>query len=596
MSTNGNVRPMIAAGDSATLRALSRAILLCGAWAGLLAGATGAARAAAPGSLDSSFGSGGIAASAADTRLFGTAVQSDGKVLAVGEAGASSHATMLLVRFTSTGSLDRSFGANGVVRGPAISGTPGAGSLGRGVAIQRDGRIVVVGKNTSSDGSARDGLLVERFNSNGSIDKSFGSGGVVNLLTGNSFGDGYAVAVQPDGRIVATGTADTAGSGGTTPRVAVVRLNENGSLDTSFGSGGIDRLNLGAYSYALTVALQSDHKIVIAGSQAPGLQVPNALIARLTPSGALDRSFAGTGAYAHQYARGAANSGFTSLAIQPNGSIVAAGTAANGNSGADTLVVRFNASGAQDRTFGSGGVVSTSSAVHWSFGSTVTVPGANGVALSPNGDIVVAGSFANSIITYATVWALTSRGSLAGGFGHSGAAVLTNSDGNNTEYSAIALSTTSGDFVVAGDTDPFGGSYTGIAARYIGFGPPPSPPLKLSLNGVHHSYKTSRVAKHGLKLTVGCNEACKIKVSLTVSTREARKLHLKVHGKRPVTLARASATLRKVGRKTFVLRLSKQLAAALHNRSSVPVTLVVSATGTVSHKGHTIRRGMTLTS
>jgi uncharacterized delta-60 repeat protein len=225
-------------------------LLGCACCLVLFLGVVGAARAAAPGSLDPSFGSGGIASSGSGTRLLGTAVQGDGKVVAVGETGAPGGETLLVARFTSSGGLDPSFGAGGLVKGPAISGTADAGSIGRGVAIQPDGKIVVVGKNTSSDGFARDGLLVERFNSNGSLDTSFGAGGVVNLLTGTSFGDGYAVAVQPDGRIVATGSADAAGSGGTTPRVAVVRLNPNGSLDGSFGSGGVEVLDLGAYSYA----------------------------------------------------------------------------------------------------------------------------------------------------------------------------------------------------------------------------------------------------------------------------------------------------------------------------------------------------------
>jgi uncharacterized delta-60 repeat protein len=569
--------------------------VLCAGSAALFLGIAGVARAAAAGSLDSGFGGGGIASSGSGTRLLGAAVQGDGKVVAVGETGASSNATLLVARFTSRGLLDRSFGAGGLARGLAISGSADAGSIGRAVAIQPDGKIVVVGKNTSRDGSARDGLLVERFNANGSVDTGFGSHGVVNLLTGNSFGDGYAVAVQPDGRIVATGSADAAGSGGTTPRVAVVRLNANGSLDGSFALGGVDVLDLGAYSYALAVALQPDHKIVIAGSQAPGLQAPHALVARLTASGALDPSFAGTGAYAHQYARGAANSGFNALAIQSTGSIVAAGSAASGNSGADTLVVRFTGSGAQDRTFGSGGAVYTPSAVNWSAGSTPTVPGASGVALAPDGDIVVAGSYANSIVTYATVWALTSHGALDGAFGHSGASVLTNSDQNNTEYAAIALSPTDGDFFAAGDAVPFGGSYTGVAARYIGFGAPP-PPLKLSLSGIRRSYKTSTVGKHGLQFTVGCNEACTIDVSLIASASVARKLGLGVRGKRPVALAsRKLALSGSGGVRQIALKLSKGEATALERQEGVSLALAVSANATVTHKGYTIRHSIRLT-
>ena len=135
-----------------------------------------------------------------------------------------------------------------------------------------------------------DGLLVERFNANGSPDTSFGSGGVVSVLSG-SRGDGYGVAIQSNGDIVASGAASPAA----VPNVAVVRLRTNGAPDSSFGSGGVDLLDLGAYSIAQAVALQANGDIAIVGSQSPGLQATNALIARLSPSGGLDSGFAGTG-------------------------------------------------------------------------------------------------------------------------------------------------------------------------------------------------------------------------------------------------------------------------------------------------------------
>ena len=563
--------------------------LLCVATIALGLGAA-AARAASPGTLDPSFGSGGIAGSGANTRLFGIAVQSDGKLVAVGESVGSSP-SLLLARFTPSGALDPSFGSGGIVHGPAIP--PSAGSLGRGVAVQSDGKIVVVGNATDSSGNYAQGLIVERYSSSGSLDTSFGSHGVVEQLGGTSFGQGYAVAIQPDGKIIATGSGNAAGSGGTFPRVAVVRLNANGSLDTSFQGGGVDVIDLGAFSYALAVALQPGGAIVIAGSQAPGLQVPNALIARLTPSGALDTTFAGTGAYAHQYAQGASNSAFNAVAVQPDGKIVAAGAATIGNTSADALVVRFTASGAQDGSFGSGGVVYTPSANSYSANGGA-VPGANGITIAPNGDIVAAGVYDNSVQTYATVWALTAGGALDGSFGSHGVSLYTNSAGNNTEYAAIGLSPSNGDFVAVGDGGPpFSGSYIGMAARYIGFGAPKPPPLKLSLKGLSKSYKTSTVAKKGLKLTVGCNQPCTITASLTVSAATARKLHLKVHGNKPVTIATAKVTLKAAGSKSITLKLSKALAKALEKQKSVGLTLRLSSTATATRKTQTVTKGVT---
>jgi uncharacterized delta-60 repeat protein len=562
-------------------------MLACAVTVTLVIGMAGAARAATPGSLGPSFGAGGIAATGSDSRLFGTAVQGDGKILAVGETGAeTTGATLLLARFTSAGALDPKFGVGGVVRGPAILGTTATGSIGRGVVVQADRKIVVVGTATTSEGTGSFALLVERYNPNGSLDARFGVGGVVEVLAGQSFGDGYAVAIQRDGKIIATGSADAAASGGTTPQEAVARLNANGSLDPSFGSGGSEVLDLGPYSYALAVALQTDGKIVLAGSQRPGLQVTSALIARLTPSGALDRSFAGTGWYAHQYAQAASSSAFNAVAVQGDGKVVAAGAALHGDSGSDAVVVRFTSSGAPDGKFGSGSVTYTPAAVYWAKNKP-TVPGANGLVIAPNGDIVLAGLFGNSIMTYATLWALTPSGSLDGAFGHNGAAVLTNSDGNNTNYAAIAVSPSNGDFVAAGDAVPFGGSYTGIEARYIGF------PLKVSLTGIKRSYKTSPVVDHGLKLTVGCSQACTIKASLTVSAATARNLRLKVDRKGPITIAAAVNTLTGPGARSITPKLSKGVGHALEQQNAVSLTLIVSVTATAMRETQTSKKRIT---
>jgi uncharacterized delta-60 repeat protein len=589
------------------------AIMFAGALA-LLGGVTAAARAASPGSLDSSFGSGGIASLGSHVRLLGEAFQSDGKLVVVGQRAVSSGATLIVARLSTAGGLDSSFGG-GVVSGPPVGTSPfGTGSIGRGVAVQGDGKIVVVGKATDSSGKGTLGLLVERYNASGSLDTGFGSGGVVNVLTGQ-FGDGNAVAIQPDGKIVAVGTAN-APTGGTF--VAVVRLKSNGSLDPSFGSGGTDVINLGTDSLALAVALQGDAKIVIAGSQAPGLQVPNALIARLTPNGALDPSFNGTGAYAHQYAQGAASSAFNALALQSDGKIVAAGAAAHGNTSADALVVRFTAGGAQDPSFGAGGVVYSTSAVNTNV--STGVPGAKGVAIAANGDIVAAGTESNAGLTGIELWAFTPTGASDGSFGASGTTVTGFGSSTNGEANALAIAP-DGSLAAAGDSStPGGAPPAGLVARYLGFSPAPPPPppppppkppaLKLTLQGVSSSDKIASVVKHGLKVSVGCNEACTIRVSLGISAATAKQLKIvtygrrcfKSHGKRrcvkthafrPVTIASGRGTLSKVGIKAIVLKLSRSLDKTLQKQKRVKLSLQVSATSTATHKVRSLSKGLT---
>jgi uncharacterized delta-60 repeat protein len=588
-----------------TNRLITRRLMLV--LAVLIAGlsASSIARAAAPGSLDPSFGSGGSAKTGTGTQLFGTAVQSDGKVVAVGQTGGS---TLLLARFTASGALDPSFGNHGLASVPA-TGAPFPGSIGRAVAVQSDGKIVVVGSSGPTGGG---GLLVERFTANGRPDSGFGKGGALNLLT-KDLANGFAVAIQPDGKILAAGAATTLGTGGLQPRVVVVRLNANGSPDTRFGSAGVDVLDLGPVSAAQGVAVQSDGKIVLAGSTTPGLQVPIAYVARLTSSGGLDKSFAGKGYYAHQYARAGANSGFNAVAVQSDGKIVAGGAAVAGTLEADALLVRFTASGAQDSSFGSGGAVYETSAVNSPPGAS-SLPGIKSITIAAGGDIVGAGYALDGPYSNAVLWALTPAGRLDTRFGSHGSAVTQFGGDRFNEFSALALAP-NGDLVAVGDTQQgFQGAYTGVAARYIGFGPAPPviPPLKVAIHGVSRTYKTSSVVKHGLKVGVSCNQACSIKASLGLSAATARKLHIqstftkctkvhgkkrcrKVHGYRAVTLASGHASRRGPGTSTITLRLKTRYVSALLRARRFTASLKVSATATAGHGSKTIHMGILFT-
>ena len=316
------------------------------------------------------------------------------------------------MRFTRAGKLDGSFGSGGVVHGPAVAGA--TGSRARAVAIQSDGKIVVVGTATDQTGSARDGLLIERFNSNGSLDTSFGPGGVVNLLS-TAFGEGYGVAIQPNGAILASGAVAPS----TIPLAVVARLTSAGKLDPTFGSGGIDQLNLGNSSYALAVAVAPNGSIALAGKQTPS-QVQNAVVARLKSNGALDPGFAGVGATTFVDPYGGANAGFNSVAFQSNGAIVVGGAAVGGSSNANAMIVRYTTSGAKDPSFGSGGVATVPSATQFTIQSDSVVPGANALTIARNSDIVAAGLVANSVIRSGAAWAFRSNGQPDTTFGSHG--------------------------------------------------------------------------------------------------------------------------------------------------------------------------------
>ena len=273
------------------------------------------------GTLDPSFGMGGkvITGFGVTAQGFATAVGLDGKIVVAGYANIDWGYQFALARYNSDGTLDASFGTGGKVTTPF--GDPGDSSaIAWSIAIQRDGKIVTAGADNS-------GLALARYNSDGTLDAGFGMGGRV---TAYSLNRTFAVALQPDGRIVAAGQANYSDFG-------LVRYNSNGSLDFSFGAGGRVTTDFaGSRDLAFAVAVRTDGKIVAAGqsfvsSSSPFAPNSDFALARYNSDGSLDPSF-GTGGKATTEFAGLADQAM-SVAIQPDGKAVAAGSAnVNGNS------------------------------------------------------------------------------------------------------------------------------------------------------------------------------------------------------------------------------------------------------------------------
>jgi uncharacterized delta-60 repeat protein len=242
----------------------------------------------ADGSLDSSFGSGGVVldqlgiGTSPRSRVTSLALQSDGKILAGGdgEPGAGSGAQdFLVVRLNGTdGSFDSSFGSGGVVETELGSGSPPLTAV-FAVKHLADGKIIIGGGLT--DANRHEQAMVARLNSDGSFDSSFGSGGVASQQfgeanSGSGFVDSYVfnLVVQPNGMIV-TGL-NVSGDGvslGYGSRIA--RFNSDGSLDTSFGTGGAVvpvQLPASPASWADQdgLSLQRDGKVLAAGDDSIG--------------------------------------------------------------------------------------------------------------------------------------------------------------------------------------------------------------------------------------------------------------------------------------------------------------------------------------
>lgn len=280
------------------------------------------------GRLDAGFGTGGIVQtrfSDSKTDSVGASdvvLQPDGKIVAVGDhvtlEGVTVHDDIVLVGYLRDGTLDTSFGAGGKV---TTATDTGAGS----VALQRDGKIVVAGSNGSSS-SSQASSTVARYNTDGSLDQTFGSAGIVKTTPG-SFRGAAAVLVQRSGKIVVVGAAGTRRS-----LFALARFNRDGTPDSSFGFRGIVKVGFGPGSSAEATAgaRQRDGRIVVVGwyNRYPKWEFA---VARFRANGSLDPSFGVGGRITTSFRSAAPKTSrqrqdeANAVAIQPNGKIVVAG-------------------------------------------------------------------------------------------------------------------------------------------------------------------------------------------------------------------------------------------------------------------------------
>ena len=209
------------------------------------------------------------------------------------------------------------------------------------VAIQADGKIVAAG-GLYNPATNNDTLLI-RYNQDGTLDTSFGTGGIVIYSLGINADSLQAIAIQPDGKIVVAGVAND----GFSNNMVVLRYNANGTLDTSFGTAGVATITFsGGDEQALALLIQADGKIVVAGSAA--MSTEDFAVARLNANGTLDTTFNGSGKVTTAIGTGADQ--IKDIVIQEDGKIVAVGFSHNGTD-LDIAVVRYNANGSLDTSF-----------------------------------------------------------------------------------------------------------------------------------------------------------------------------------------------------------------------------------------------------
>ncbi len=331
------------------------------------------------GTMDGSFSSGRLVIGLEKFSACDFAVQKDGKIVV---AGATARDNYTLVRYLSNGSLDTTFGENGVA---TLSMGYDFQISCKDMALQPDQKILVFGSEITGWSNHID-WFVARFNTDGSPDETFVAHGFhiidKSYFPGSQFNYGQGIAFQPDGKIIlAGGMQDYEGDS----QISLARLTADGFLDTSFGTNGEGTVTAplrGYFMFRNFVATQTDGKILVAGTSSDGEGNHRDLtLARFHPNGTADSSF---GSVISDFG---ADEEAKALLVQKDGKIVLLGNTSNG---VDTtfLIVRYNPDGSLDTSFGSNGKVTSD------FG----VESAESAALQADGKLLAVGTSDNDML------------------------------------------------------------------------------------------------------------------------------------------------------------------------------------------------------
>jgi len=399
---------------------------------------------AAAGQLDGTFGHGGIFvaqnAVLSDSSATSLAIQSDGKIVVAGQAMSEIQPGPAVIRLNANGTLDTSFGNGGLA---TINLREGGQQLATGVIIQSDGKIVFGVNSGNADGPSTIELV--RFNANGTLDTSFGNAGTTVLLFFE--GNTEYLLQQPDGKLLVGGGLQMA------------RVDAEGRLDPTFGQEGIAPL----VAPGNAIALQPNGQIIAVTNGNPGAgTIPSdGGMVRYNANGSVDLTFGTLG-------RTASIVGTSAAALQGNRQIVAVGPIISKSFVAtsaivtDFGVVRYNPNGSLDTFFGLHGAALTG------FGSATPFAVPTSLAIEKNGDIIVAGQAAQSLPSSFALARYTPTGALDTTFG-SGGTVVTAFGGNVAAITAVALDS-EGRLVAVGtlrDVEVFPITTSMVVARYL---------------------------------------------------------------------------------------------------------------------------------
>ncbi len=322
-----------------------------------------------PGTLDGDFDADGVLilnATAVLRSAAAVAQQTDGMLLVAGAGEISMNRIAFVARLNPDGSYDQNFGNAGLT----TNGFGAQDIVVKAMTLQPDGKILIAGTSVVTEYL----YFVSRFETDGSIDATFGVNGSTQVTVGTGLRILSDMKLQSDGKIVIGGVVQNSDVD-----IALVRLNADGSLDNSFSFDGKVETNVNGSDELSALAIDSDGKILIAGST---LSNERSLLVRYNSDGTLDNTFGTNGKM--EYDLSPAQEGFDDLFIDGQGRLLLAGLADNNSSGNDFLAVRTLSDGSLDLSFSFDGMVQTDF-----FGSNDE---AAALVLQPDGKLLLTGS------------------------------------------------------------------------------------------------------------------------------------------------------------------------------------------------------------
>jgi len=351
----------------------------------------------APGTLDSSFGSGGIVLTANSQGLQdapAVQVQSNGQVVVAGEAVGSNKTgwDFRLARYNANGTLDTSFGSGGQV----TTDFNRLADMAYGLSTQADGKYVVVGKTNQGSGNTVDyNFAIARYNANGTLDTTFGSGGKVTLSFGKGEDSARSVLVEPDGSILVAGYAIENNAYNfalahysATGQLLGTTLTPIGQLEPPSGPWNSPYVKAALQTVTdPNTGLSTTYVVVAGSSKSSATNDKDFAVARYQLNGQLDSTFGTAGVVKTRVSQ--YDDVASGLAIQADGKIVVAGSTDTGYTPNKTAyniaVVRYNPDGTLDSTFGTVGIVTTVNSGLFQHAY------ADDVAIQPDGKIDIVG-------------------------------------------------------------------------------------------------------------------------------------------------------------------------------------------------------------